>query len=64
MPHVITGNRTGQNSVASPGIGALLAQLIWALADEGAGVLLTTVSRRRFINNLITTPLHQPFYGL
>ncbi|KAJ7841214.1 PLP-dependent transferase [Mycena olivaceomarginata] len=39
----VTRPRTGENSVAGPGIGALLAQLIWAIADEGAGVLLSAV---------------------
>ncbi|KAJ7195878.1 PLP-dependent transferase [Mycena rebaudengoi] len=39
-------NKTGirllrENSVAGPGIGALLAQLIWALTDEDDGVLLS-----------------------
>ncbi|KAJ7250613.1 PLP-dependent transferase [Mycena rebaudengoi] len=32
---------TRKNSVAGPGIGALLAQLIWALTDEDDGVLLS-----------------------
>jgi hypothetical protein len=45
--HTHEGPRTGENSVAGPGIGALLAQLIWAIADEGAGVLLSAVSQER-----------------
>ncbi|KAF7376963.1 PLP-dependent transferase [Mycena sanguinolenta] len=32
---------TRENSVTGPGIGALLAQLIWALAGEGEGVLMS-----------------------
>ncbi|KAJ7172929.1 PLP-dependent transferase [Mycena crocata] len=32
---------TRENSVAGPGIGALLAQLVWALAGEGEGVLMS-----------------------
>jgi hypothetical protein len=31
------------NSVTGPGVGALLAQLIWAICEEGEGVLMTTV---------------------
>jgi hypothetical protein len=33
----------GENSVTGPGIGALLAQLVWALAGEGEGVLMSVV---------------------
>ncbi|CAK5269051.1 unnamed protein product [Mycena citricolor] len=32
---------TRENSVAGPGIGALLAQLVWALAGQGEGVLMS-----------------------
>ncbi|KAJ7846798.1 PLP-dependent transferase [Mycena leptocephala] len=32
---------TRENSVTGPGIGALLAQLVWALAGEGEGVLMS-----------------------
>ncbi|KAJ7435804.1 PLP-dependent transferase [Mycena galericulata] len=32
---------TRENSIAGPGIGAVLAQLIWALAGEGEGVLMS-----------------------
>ncbi|KAF7290369.1 PLP-dependent transferase [Mycena chlorophos] len=32
---------TRENSVAGPGIGACLAQLVWALAGEGQGVLMS-----------------------
>ncbi|KAJ7058478.1 PLP-dependent transferase [Mycena amicta] len=32
---------TRENSVAGPGIGACLAQLVWALAGEGDGVLMS-----------------------
>ncbi|CAK5270057.1 unnamed protein product [Mycena citricolor] len=35
---------TRENSVAGPGIGALLAQLVWALAGQGEGVLMSVVS--------------------
>lgn len=34
---------TRNNSVTGPGVGALLAQLIWAICDEGDGVLIATV---------------------
>jgi aspartate/methionine/tyrosine aminotransferase len=34
---------TRENSVPGPGIGALLANLIWTLCDEGDGVLLSAV---------------------
>jgi hypothetical protein len=34
---------TRGNSVTGPGVGALLAQLIWAICEEGEGVLMTTV---------------------
>jgi hypothetical protein len=30
--------------VTGPGVGALLAQLIWTICGEGDGVLMTTVS--------------------
>lgn len=30
--------------MAGPGVGALLAQLVWALCAEGEGVLMATVS--------------------
>ncbi|KAJ6480525.1 PLP-dependent transferase [Mycena vitilis] len=32
---------TRENSVTGPGIGALLAQLVWALAGEGEGILMS-----------------------
>ncbi|KAF7369429.1 PLP-dependent transferase [Mycena venus] len=32
---------TRENSVTGPGIGALLAQLVWALAGEGDGILMS-----------------------
>ncbi|KAJ6629787.1 pyridoxal phosphate-dependent transferase [Mycena sp. CBHHK59/15] len=32
---------TRENSLVGPGIGAILAQLVWALAGEGEGVLMT-----------------------
>jgi hypothetical protein len=32
-----------KNSVTGPGVGALLAQLMWAICEEGEGVLMTTV---------------------
>ena len=35
---------TRLNSVCGPGVGALLAHLIWTLCDEGDGALLSTVS--------------------
>lgn len=35
---------TRENSVTGPGVGALMAQLIWAICVEGDGVLMTTVS--------------------
>jgi hypothetical protein len=35
---------TRKNSVTGPGVGSLLAQLIWAICEEGDGVLMTTVS--------------------
>ncbi|KAJ6562238.1 pyridoxal phosphate-dependent transferase [Mycena capillaripes] len=44
---------TRQNSVAGPGIGAVLAQLIWALADEGAGVLLTAPFYDDYIRDIV-----------
>ena len=34
---------TRGNSITGPGVGALLAQLIWAICEEGEGVLMTTV---------------------
>jgi len=50
---------TRGNSVTGPGVGALLAQLIWAICEEGEGVLMTTV--RTLLSNhmkgLTTTAL-------
>ncbi|KAJ7506142.1 PLP-dependent transferase [Mycena galericulata] len=40
-------------TIAGPGIGAVLAQLVWALADEGAGVLLTAVSNYDYIRDIV-----------
>lgn len=34
---------TRDNSITGPGVGALLAQLVWALCGEGEGVLMATV---------------------
>lgn len=34
---------TPSHTVIGPGIGAILAQLIWHLCDEGDGVLMTAV---------------------
>ena len=34
---------TRNNSVTGPGVGALLAQLIWAVCGPGDGVLIPTV---------------------
>lgn len=42
----LTDDNAGENSVSGPGIGAVLAQVIWALASEGDGVLMSAV---RFI---------------
>ncbi|KAJ7743918.1 PLP-dependent transferase [Mycena maculata] len=42
-----------KNSVAGPGIGAVLAQLIWALADEGAGVLLTAPFYDDYVRDIV-----------
>jgi len=36
-----------KNSATGPGVGALLAQLIWSICEEGDGVLMTTVSAAR-----------------
>ncbi|KAJ7904202.1 PLP-dependent transferase [Mycena leptocephala] len=44
---------TRENSVAGPGIGAVLAQLIWALADEGAGVLLSAPFYDDYIRDIV-----------
>jgi 1-aminocyclopropane-1-carboxylate synthase len=35
---------TPQQTVVGPGLGAILAHLLWHICDEGDGVLLTTVS--------------------
>ncbi len=35
---------TPDHCVVGPGIGAVFAQLIWHLCDEGEGVLMTAVS--------------------
>ncbi|KAF7342320.1 PLP-dependent transferase [Mycena venus] len=43
----------GANSVAGPGVGAVLAQLIWALADEGAGVLITAPFYDDYIRDIV-----------
>ncbi|KAF7375468.1 PLP-dependent transferase [Mycena sanguinolenta] len=44
---------TRENSVAGPGIGALLAQLIWAIADEGAGVLLSAPFYDDYVRDIV-----------
>jgi hypothetical protein len=49
---------TRGNSVTGPGVGALLAQLIWAICEEGEGVLITTVrTLLTMIQRLTTTAL-------
>jgi len=44
---------TRENSVAGPGIGAVLAQLIWALADEGTGVLISAPFYNDYIRDIV-----------
>ncbi|KAJ7116939.1 PLP-dependent transferase [Mycena epipterygia] len=44
---------TTRNSVAGPCIGAVLAQLIWALADEGAGVLLSAPFYDDYVRDIV-----------
>ncbi|KAK7042060.1 PLP-dependent transferase [Favolaschia claudopus] len=44
---------TRENSVAGPGIGSLLAQLIWAIADEGAGVLLSSPFYDDYVRDIV-----------
>ncbi|KAJ7488130.1 PLP-dependent transferase [Mycena latifolia] len=44
---------TRENSVAGPGIGSILAQLIWALTDEGAGVLLSAPFYDDYIRDIV-----------
>jgi len=43
--------------VAGPGIGAMLAQLIWVLCNESDGVLLTTVRPLANSESILTFPL-------
>ncbi|KAJ6565807.1 PLP-dependent transferase [Mycena vulgaris] len=44
---------TRENSVAGPGIGAVLAQLIWALTDEGAGVLISAPFYDEYVRDVV-----------
>jgi 1-aminocyclopropane-1-carboxylate synthase len=34
---------TSEHIVTGPGLGALLAQLVWSVCDEREGILITTV---------------------
>ena len=36
---------TAEHIVIGPGLGSLIAQFMWAVCDEGDGVLLATVSK-------------------
>ncbi|KAJ7747842.1 PLP-dependent transferase [Mycena metata] len=44
---------TRENSVAGPGIGAVLAQLIWALANQGTGVLLSAPFYDEYVRDVV-----------
>ncbi|KAJ7036157.1 PLP-dependent transferase [Mycena alexandri] len=44
---------TRENSVAGPGIGAVLAQLIWAVANQGAGVLLSAPFYDEYVRDVV-----------
>ncbi|KAJ7099870.1 PLP-dependent transferase [Mycena crocata] len=44
---------TRENSVAGPGIGAVFAQLIWALANEGEGVLLSAPFYDDYVRDIV-----------
>lgn len=35
---------TAEHTVTGPGLGALIAQFMWSVCDEGDGVLMTAVS--------------------
>ncbi|KAJ7696215.1 pyridoxal phosphate-dependent transferase [Mycena rosella] len=44
---------TRENSVSGPGIGAVLAQLIWALASEGDGVLMSAPFYDDYVRDVV-----------
>ncbi|KAJ7202587.1 PLP-dependent transferase [Mycena pura] len=44
---------TRENSVTGPGIGACLAQLVWALAGEGEGVLMSVPFYDDYVRDIV-----------